>query len=1016
MGKLVVGPIDKGMVNNRTAFNVDNDAFPTLMNAYQWRGRVKRKRGTSKLGRLTRYFSSASTAYGTDTSMVLVLASGNLLSGFSLEAGSIVPGTVTFTDATSGKVYTDPAMDGTLSGTGAGSGTINYANGNIFITAGAGNTINTASFQYYPQLPVMGLEEFTTDANAYPGCIAFDTKYSYNISTNSPYLISSVSFFNNPATSGAYTQKTTWTPATWNGLDYQQFWTTNYQGAMWATSGVQVPFNTSNIGMPFQTNGTIAWVNATTITIDFATATPIVGDFVFVNEITTNSTVNAVLKKQSINFQAGYVTVVAGATRTIVFPNAVILDPAAGDAGKIYSGGITQLLTNRSDITKDCIRWYNGDPTNDASPPTFATGKGWVNFCPPISQSNFSIADLPAAQYYLVGCRMITQFKDRLLFLGPVVQTSTGSPIYLQDTVVYSQNGTPYYTSSFDSSTIAKTPTSAGVVFNPILVPSGQTATAPAYFADSTGFGGFITAGLDQPIVSVSSNEDVLMLGFNPSYQVRFVYTGNDIVPFNFFIINSEYGTASTFSAINLDRGVMSRGPRGFVLSNQVEVSRFDLAIPDEVFEIALTDNGSERVCAQRDFISEWVYFTYPANYTSFKFPNQTLQYNYRDDSWGLFRECYTTYGTFKRQTGNTWATIGLTYPTWDDWNVPWNAGSSTLLQPEVIAGNQQGFVITRDEGTGEAPSLAVSNVSFNCTITAATKANPCVLTSVNAFVVGQTITITGVAGMTQLNGNTYTITAVTSTTITINADSTAYGVYTSGGLIIPVEPIYSINHGLNTGDYITFKGVLGNFGGWMNDIVFRVGTTTTNGFAVDPPSITQAYVYTGGGTIVRFYVPMIKTKQFPMNWSSASKTRIGVQQYLLTATAISQITLLMFLSQNDSEAFNMGPITPSIGTSNSGLVYSTVLYTCPESTNLGLTPANTNLQQLTATTGLPLTDSNNQQQIWHRVNTSLIGDTVQVGFTLSDAQMRDVNLIHQTAEIELHTFILDVTQSQVLA
>ena len=56
------------------------------------------------------------------------------------------------------------------------------------------------------------------------------------------------------------------------------------------------------------------------------------------------------------------------------------------------------------------------------------------------------------------------------------------------------------------------------------------------------------------------------------------------------------------------------------------------------------------------------------------------------------------------------------------------------------------------------------------------------------------------------------------------------------------------------------------------------------------------------------------------------------------------------------------------------------------------------------------------QSQIWHRVNTSLIGDTVQVGITLSDTQMRDTGFNSQFAEIELHGFILDVAASQALA
>ena len=91
------------------------------------------------------------------------------------------------------------------------------------------------------------------------------------------------------------------------------------------------------------------------------------------------------------------------------------------------------------------------------------------------------------------------------------------------------------------------------------------------------------------------------------------------------------------------------------------------------------------------------------------------------------------------------------------------------------------------------------------------------------------------------------------------------------------------------------------------------------------------------------------------------------------------------------------------------------MLYTCPESTNLGLTPANTNLLQLNQI-GSAGTTSNSQQQIWHRMNTSLIGDTVQFGFTLNETQMFDPNLYFQTAEIEFHGAILDLSPSSLLA
>ncbi len=925
--KLVVGPFNKGFRNDRTAFIIDNDNFPTLVNAYQWRGRVKRKRGTSRLGRLTRYFNSTVLSYNTGSTTITLNGSGagNLLTGFSLQAnGNIIPGSVIITDTMTAIVYTDPAMNSTLSP----SGTINYATGDITIAAAAGNTI-TAIFRYYPDLPVMGLEDLILNVNQYPQTLAFDTTYSYQILPVAPYGIYDVSFYKNPLTGvyPGYVQKTVVTPTTWNGQDYQQFWTVNYQGALWATNGINVPFITTNIGMQYKPIVTVT-VNAggppAIVTLQITGHGLVVGDFVFINEVLTTT---------GINFQTGYVIVVTDANNVIVeFPNATIATNG--------SGGIAQYLTSRSDTTKDCLRWYDGDPTDGSvTNPTLNGNHGWVNFAPPLSKDEFSIADLPPRKYYLVGARAIIPFKDRLLFFGPVVQTSDAdSQIYLQDTVIYSQNGTPYYTASFtgDASLLPQN-------IIPILLPINQTATASAFWGDQTGFGGWISAGVDQPILTVSTNEDVLIVGFD-RLQTKIVFSGNDIVPFNFFLINSELGSGSTFSAINLDKGVLTRGNRGYVLTTQVDCQRFDLDIPDQVFQIQLIENGAERVTAQRDFVNEWIYFTYPKNDPSVqvhhKFPNQTLFYNYRDNSFGIFNEAFTTYGQFRKLTGYIWSNIGDTYGSWEEWNDPWNSGTSTLLQTEVIAGNQQGFIVFRADGTGETESLYVESIVAN--------------------------------------------------TVT------------------------SPNHCLDEGDYITFSGALGTVSTQINGKIFSVSATIDNDtFTIspeiedpfaNPPTVTGTYF--GGGLITRMYVPYIQTKQFPAAWDMGRKTRIGFQQYLLSRTVNSQIQLLLFLSQNATNAYNTGPIVPDQFSINNGLIYSTVLYTCPESTNLGLTPANINLQTPTAS---------DQEQIWHRINTSLIGDTVQLGFTMSDEQMRNPDFGNQFSEIELHGFIIDLNPSQML-
>lgn len=926
--KIITLPITKGARKDVLPFNIDNDAFPALVNAYQWRGRVKRKRGTSLLNRLRRFFNSTSTSYNSGSTTITLDGSGagNILTGFSLQSnGNIFPGSVILTSSTA-VVYTDPAMDGTLSP----SGTINYSTGAIVILAEAGNTI-TAVFNYYPSLPAMGIEDLLLNATVNPGTVAFDTKYSYNVVQTFPYNTYDVSFYKNPPVNSiampGYIPKTVATPTSWNGQDYQQFWTVNYQGALWATNGISIPFTNTSVGMQYKLITNVSNVVAgppATAQLTIAAHGLVVGDFVFINEI---------VGMTGINFQTGYVIAVVDANNVSVeFPFATI-------GGDYSGGGIAQYLTNRSDVTKDCLRWYDGDPTNgNATTPTINGSLGWVNFAPPLSQDNFSIADLPQDQYYLVGARMIMPFKDRQLFIGAVIQTSSpGSQVYLQDTVVYSQNGTPYYTASFTGNVDLPT-----TIFNPLLLPFNQSAKSSSYFGDQTGFGGFIEAGVSEAITTANNIGDVIIMGFDKTLQTRLVYSGNDIIPFNFFIINSELPSGSTFSIVNMDQGVLTRGDRGYIITGQSTCKRFDLDIPDEVFQIRLLDHGAERLCSERDYINEWIYFSYPVNTFKGKFPTQTLQYNYRDNSWAVFNETYTTYGTFNKRSGFTWGTVGTVFPTWGEWNQPWNAGESTLLQPDVVGGNQQGFLMIRGDGTGEGNSLYIQ--SFAASV------------------------------------------------------------------------VTSPDHCLNTGDFIIISGALGAIGTQVNDKIFQVGVTTENTFILNPPITGGAY--SGGALIKRMYVPFIQTKQFPVSWDMGRKTRLGVQQYLFTTTDIAQVQLLIYLSQASDPTFpfNGGPVIPANNTINSSLIYSTVLYTCPESSNLGLTPANTNLQMLCAIDPDGTNASTPQSQMWHRINTSLIGDTVQVAITLSEDQMRDPTFTNQFAEIELHSFILTVSPSQVLA
>ena len=88
------------------------------------------------------------------------------------------------------------------------------------------------------------------------------------------------------------------------------------------------------------------------------------------------------------------------------------------------------------------------------------------------------------------------------------------------------------------------------------------------------------------------------------------------------------------------------------------------------------------------------------------------------------------------------------------------------------------------DLSTGVAP-LVVKKV-----ISGATKANPVVITTTTAhrFENGDTVSISDVVGMTELNGNSYTVAEKTSTTFELsNTNGTGYTTYISGGTVTKI-------------------------------------------------------------------------------------------------------------------------------------------------------------------------------------------------------------------------------------
>lgn len=854
--RLVISNFKTGLETDRTAFIINNDAFPTLENAYIWRGRMLRKRGTTLLGRLEIDLTSQTLGNTSGTGSF----TGNIISILginSIAAGAaIIPGTISIT--VGGQTFTENMpINGTLTNGTGGTGTIVYATGVLTLQTDPVlmATPVVISFGYYPNLPVMGLEDFEIGTINQPLMISFDTRFSYgfNQGTNDFY---NVNFY-----------KTTGTPFNWMGQNYQQFWSNNYQGittidstsqsgCMWVTN--------SNPGFLFEAISSITVGNPTIIT----TASPhglVTGDWVWFNE-NTGADGNIL---NGLSFQ---ITKTGANTFTI---------PLNSTGKALTNTGIFETLTaTPPGNTGDGIKWYDGDPTA-------SNNFGWVNFAPPLSPYSSSN---PNPQY-LVGAKTIIVFKNRLLFFGVYLSTSQVSPgiQYYPNRMVYSQVGTPFYT-------------------NPLPFNlSNQSPDMTAWYQTVAGKGGFLTAPIDQEVITTFPNKDYIICGYE-SKQLRLISTGDDSLPFIYQIINSEYGSQNTFSGVVLDEGVLSIGDVGIAMTTSTSCQRIDLQIPDQVFEIATDNEKDKRVTAIRDFQKEFVYFTFcPTGNSGKVFNSQTLLYNYRDNTWALFDENYTHYGTFRRTTYRTWANIGQTYPTWNDWTDPWNFGGNAAFFPTIVGGNQQGFVLEKGSGVEE--------------------------------------------------GNAEYISAISGITIT------------------------SPNHGLSTGDFIQLSGIIGTTN--LNGLYQQITVADPNSFTIN---VAGVGAYIGGGVFRRISLPFIQTKQFPIFWNDSRGVRVGTQRFLLETTDTGQITVNVYASQNPDDAVN----DP---TSNQSIIFSNVVLTSPEPNN----PA-----------------SISQDQIWHRVSNSFNGDTIQIGFTLSDSQMLNPNINEQ--EIIIHAIALDLYPGPALA
>lgn len=300
---------------------------------------------------------------------------------------------------------------------------------------------------------------------------------------------------------------------------------------------------------------------------------------------------------------------------------------------------------------------------------------------------------------YLNGALIVLPYKGRLVTLNTIEGDDTGATnTSFQNRARWSQIGTPYVP-NYNNGTMTPGNTTP---------PAPFATDADAWRSDIPGKGGFIDADTSERIVSAGIVKDTLIVFFQRSTW-RLRYTGNEILPFIWERLNTQYGAESTYSSIEFDEAVLTFSRFGWIGSSTQDVARIDLEIPDDCFAVEANNStfvGLSRIQGIRDLYRNMAYWTFESIAQTSS--NQIYAYNYLTKKWAIFNPTVAirTWGLFYNTSDETWQTFsnagsGTADPNSDRWvyfnspNDTWsNYGSSqNNAFPFIVGGDVNGNV-----------------------------------------------------------------------------------------------------------------------------------------------------------------------------------------------------------------------------------------------------------------------------------------------------------------------------------
>lgn len=410
--------------------------------------------------------------------------------------------------------------------------------------------------------------------------------------------------------------------------------------------------------------------------------------------------------------------------------------------GTTWNGGNSDFFwtTNYRGVLPQDRLFFATNFFNDAgSPMRYTDGTTWTTFAPAVDATNF-----------LFQARILVPYFGRLLALNVWEGTAVGAAANIFNRCRFSQIGSP--------------------------------VAADAWRSDQFGKGGFLDAPTNEQIVGCTFLNNTLIVFFEKTtWQLR--YVGEYGLPFIWERVASDLGSESTFSPVLFNQNILAIGDKAIIAADSNSVSRIDLNIPDQIFAFQNANEGVKRIQGIRDYQKEIVYWCYADSFTQaapgtdVTFPNKVLLYNYRNNTWAIFRDSVTAFGTFQQTTDVTWDSQ-VVY--WDSEVVTWDDFDTQSRFPLIVAGNQQGFVnfyqIQGPQGmaivpANEQPSLSISGVALSGTFLTLTIINHNLLDGELIYLSNlqfiNNVTFLPVA--TTLNNNIYKVQVIDPNTVSLS-------------------------------------------------------------------------------------------------------------------------------------------------------------------------------------------------------------------------------------------------------